>query len=250
MTDAPVLPDPVAGVVERVASVPGVVAVALGGSRATGTATADSDWDLGVYYRDPLDLDALRRQVGQLHPPGAWGRVMNGGAWLDRNGTRIDLLLRDLDSVRHWTDQAERGEYEVDGLLGYLAGIPTYTLTAEVAGARILAGTVDVAGEFPAALSQTAPDRWRFHRDFSLTHARRAARLGNDVVALGQFARATVEEAHARHCERRSWVVNEKRILADVGLPEVLPGLDGTGFDVAAAVDAGANRLLRSPGPS
>lgn len=92
----------------------------MGGSRATGTATADSDWDLGVYYREPLA-------------------------------------------------------------------------------------------------------RWRLHRDFSLAHARRAAGLGNEVVALGQLSRAVVEEAHARHCAAGRWVLNEKRIQEGMGLPVRLP---------------------------
>ena len=39
----------------RLAAIPGVVAVTLGGSRATETAVEASDWDLGLYYRDRLD---------------------------------------------------------------------------------------------------------------------------------------------------------------------------------------------------
>jgi hypothetical protein len=50
------LPDDVSRVVDRLAAMGGVEAVLLGGSRAAGTATADSDWDLGAYYREPLDL--------------------------------------------------------------------------------------------------------------------------------------------------------------------------------------------------
>jgi hypothetical protein len=40
---------------ERLAAVPGVVAVTLGGSRAVGAAVAGSDWDFGLYYRGGLD---------------------------------------------------------------------------------------------------------------------------------------------------------------------------------------------------
>jgi len=39
----------------RLAEIPGVVAVTLGGSRATNTAVEGSDWDFGLYYRDGLD---------------------------------------------------------------------------------------------------------------------------------------------------------------------------------------------------
>jgi predicted nucleotidyltransferase len=50
----------------------GVVAVALGGSRAAGTADAASDWDLGVYYRGGIDLGALARH-GQVTRRGRGG---------------------------------------------------------------------------------------------------------------------------------------------------------------------------------
>jgi hypothetical protein len=241
----PTVPQPVHDVVERLALLTGVRAVVLGGSRVNGTATEDSDWDLGVYYREPLDLDPLR-DLGEVHPPGSWGRLMNGGAWLTRGGIRIDALMRDLDSVEHWTSEAGEGRYDVEFLLGYLAGMPTYTLTAEVASSVVLTGDLDLPSAFPDALARSGPDRWRFHRDFSLTYARRAASLGNRVVALGQLARASVEEGHARLCERHTWVLNEKRILENAGLSDVVAGALRPELDLSAFVADAAEQLTAS----
>ena len=126
------LPVSIAALVDELAALNGTVAVVLGGSRALGTHDADSDWDLGVYYRGAIDLAPLSVH-GTVHPPGSWGRLMNGGAWLQCEGQRVDVLLRDLDAVEHWTQRAEAGEFEVDALLGYTAGVPTYLLTAELA---------------------------------------------------------------------------------------------------------------------
>lgn len=39
--------------------------------------------------------------------PGDWGRIVNGGAWLEVEGERVDLLYRDLDVVEHWVAEAE-----------------------------------------------------------------------------------------------------------------------------------------------
>ena len=47
--------------------------------------------------------------------------------------TKVDVLLRDLDIVLYWSGQARLGVYELDALLGYLAGAPTYSLMAELA---------------------------------------------------------------------------------------------------------------------
>jgi hypothetical protein len=194
----------------------GAVAVVLGGSRAVGSSDADSDWDLGLYYRGAIDLAALAAR-GVVYPPGSWGRVMNGGAWLQCRGEKVDVLLRDLDAVEHWTRRAEQGEFEVDTLLGYLAGVPTYILSAELASCRLLRGDIPAA-PYPPKLAAAAPPRWRFSRSFSLDYARMHARRGDRVGTAGQAAKAVLEEAHAILCERGRWVCNEKRLVESAGL--------------------------------
>jgi hypothetical protein len=218
--DVALLPPDVRTFVETLAALPGAVAIALGGSRATGGADAASDWDLAVYYRGGIALDALAA-YGEVHPPGAWGRLMNGGAWLRVGDAEVDVILRDLDVAEYWTEQATRGVFELDALLGYLAGIPTYSLTAELALGRVLVGALPAVGPMPARLVETAPPRWRVARDFSLEYARMHARLGNGAGALGQAAKAAMEEAHARLCARGQWSLNEKRLLVEAGLEAV-----------------------------
>ncbi len=52
--------DFLAATADRLAALPTVQAVALGGSRAQGTHRPDSDWDMAIYYRGPFDPDDLR----------------------------------------------------------------------------------------------------------------------------------------------------------------------------------------------
>jgi hypothetical protein len=211
------LPPAVADLVDELAAMPGVVAVVLGGSRAYGGEDAQSDWDLGVYYRGAIDTSPIAAR-STVHPPGSWGRIMNGGAWLTLDGTKVDVLLRDLDIVEHWSRQALDGIYEVDALLGYLAGVPTYSLLAERALCRVLRGTLPTVGAFPEPLAKTGNERWSFHSRFSFEYARMHAARGDLVGVLGQTAKAVIEHAHARLCERRVWVLNEKRIVQRAGL--------------------------------
>jgi hypothetical protein len=81
-------------IAEQLAELPTVDAVSLGGSRATGAATQDSDWDFAIYYRgrfSPDDLRALGCQ-GEVSDVGGWGGgVFNGGAWLTIDGRRVDI---------------------------------------------------------------------------------------------------------------------------------------------------------------
>jgi predicted nucleotidyltransferase len=81
---------PAEDIAQRLGEVPGVAAVALGGSWARGEAHPDSDVDLGLYYRpdsppDVGDLRRLARELDDRHPPdpvseiGEWGPWINGG---------------------------------------------------------------------------------------------------------------------------------------------------------------------------
>ena len=128
-------------------------------------------------------------QIREVHPPGAWGRIMHGGAWLRGGDTGVDVILRDVDVALQWTQQAETGIYELDALVGYLAGLPSYSLAAELSLGRVLAGELPVVGAVPPALVASAPPRWRFSRDFSLDYARMHARRGNLVGTAGQWRR-------------------------------------------------------------
>ena len=210
------IPQPVTELVDVLADMPGTVAVVLGGSRAVQSDDEESDWDLGVYYRGAIDLTALSA-FGTVYPPGSWGRVMNGGAWLKCGGEKVDVILRDLDVVEYWTRRAQEGEFERDALLGYVAGIPTYTLSAELASCLPLRGDIEPV-PFPPKLAADAPQVWRFCSSFSLDYARMHAKRGNVAGVAAQAAAAVMEEAHAISCERSEWVCNEKRLIEAAGL--------------------------------
>jgi hypothetical protein len=226
------MPAPVVEIVDELATMSGVVAVVFGGSRALGTGDDHRDWDLGVYYRGPIDLSKLAAR-GTVYPPGSWGRLMNGGAWLHCDGFKVDVLLRDLDVVEHWRNRSEHGEFEIDALLGYIAGVPTYLHSAELASCRPLRGEIPSA-PFPEKLAMAAPPTWRYCRSFSLDYARMHARRGNIAGASAQAAKAVIEEAHAIVCEQGRWVCNEKHLIDAAGLSRVQASFGGVPADPAS----------------
>ena len=148
-------------IAERLAGIPGVVAVTLGGSRATGTDRDDSDWDFGLYYRGTIDPDDVRALgwPGTVFAPGEWGRLVNGGAWLQVDGQPVDLIYRDVDEVLHWTSEAQAGRFEIQREVGYVAGIATYVLAGELAVNEVLHGELPRPA-FPSPLRETAPALW------------------------------------------------------------------------------------------
>jgi predicted nucleotidyltransferase len=220
----------------ELAALPGVVAVALGGSRARGTAVRDSDWDLAVYYRHGFDPDALRAKgwPGEVSDVGAWGGgVMNGGAWLTIDDRRVDIHYRDLNEVGHWCAEADAGRFRKELLLFYVAGIPTYVVMAELALHVALSGQLPRPA-YPAALAREAQRRWAADAVASLRYGETALRSRGDLtIGLANGARGLIEAAHGRLAARREWVINEKGIVERAGLAEEAGLLIG-------ATDAGA----------
>ncbi|UQI46749.1 nucleotidyltransferase domain-containing protein [Streptomyces sp. HU2014] len=211
-------------VADRLADLPAVRAVTLGGSRAQGTHSPDSDWDLAVYYRGdfrPADLRALG-WAGEVSGIGDWGGgVFNGGAWLTVDGRRVDVHYRDLDVVGHELAEARRGRFRWEPLMFHLAGVPSYLLVAELALSRVLRGSLP-RPEYPRALREAAPPVWRDRAAMTLRYAEGAyARRGRAAEVAGALAIAAMETAHAVLAARGEWTTNEKRLLERAGLRTV-----------------------------
>lgn len=213
---------------ESFARIPGVVAVALGGLRATGEARPGSDWDFGLFYRGTIDPDDVRSLgfEGRVFAPHEWGPVINGGAWLTVDGERVDLIYQDLDQVELWWHDANAGRFTIHRLTGYLAGIPTYNAVGALAQAEVLHGTLP-RPEYPAALSAAAPPIWRNLAAGALAAAESHAGRRELAQCVGQLALGSLCEAHARCAAEGRWVMNEKGLLERAGLSAIHRVLDG-----------------------
>jgi predicted nucleotidyltransferase len=211
-------------VADSLADLPGVLAVTLGGSRASGTNRPDSDWDFAVYYRGHFDPDDLRALgwPGEISAIGGWGGgVFNGGAWLRVAGRRVDVHYRDLDDVESRIAEAREGRFAIERLMFHLAGIPTYVVAAELALNRVLRGSLP-RPEYPAKLCISASRRWRADAALTLGYARGAhAARGHMAETAGLIATAATQAAHGVLAERAEWITNEKTLLDRAGLRSV-----------------------------
>ena len=238
-------------VADRLAGLPGVRAVTLGGSRAQGTHGPESDWDLAVYYRGQFNPDDLRALgwPGQVSEIGEWGGVFNGGAWLTIDGRRVDVHYRDLDVVEHELAEARQGRFRWEPLMFHLAGIPSYLVVAEIALNRVLRGEALPKPEFPDALREAAPPVWRGRTALTLQYARASyVRGGQATEVAGALATAAMQTAHAVLAARGEWVTNEKRLLERAGLRHLDTIVAGLRPEPAALQQAisEAERLFQS----
>ena len=153
----------------RLSAIPGVVAVVLGGSRASGAPEPDADLDLGLYYRAaaPPPLARLRALARELSDPGApadvtdfgaWGPWVVGGAWLTIEGVRVDWIFRELGRVASVLDDCLAGRVTCDYYLGHPHGFHNHYYAAELHYCRPLA---DPEGAVAALRARVATRRTR-----------------------------------------------------------------------------------------
>ncbi|TDE93954.1 nucleotidyltransferase domain-containing protein [Occultella glacieicola] len=218
-------------------AVPGVIGVLLGGSRARGEHRADSDVDLGLYYRGSrarVDIASLRDLAGRLSgreidvtEHGGWGPWVDGGGWLDLDGVAVDWIYRDLDRVEDCWAGAVAGRHAFHVQAGHPLGVPELAYPGEVALGRVLADPTGVLTElreryrrYPPALTR-AVVAGLWEAGFILGGARKGASRGDATYVAGCLFRALGLCAHALHAHAGRWLVNEKGAIEAAGR---LPG--------------------------
>ncbi|KUL39923.1 nucleotidyltransferase domain-containing protein [Actinoplanes awajinensis] len=219
---------------QRLATVPGVVGVVLGGSRARQTHAPESDTDLGLYYRAPFDTVRLGELAvavagdrARVTAPGEWGPWVDGGGWLRIDDHPVDWIYRDLDRVRSCWADAEQGRYAFHVQAGHPLGVPDFAYPGELALSRILADPTGELGDlrrrvlvFPRPLAEAlVAGLWE--ADFLVGLARKAVSRFDTGYVAGCLFRLAGVCAHALHGAAGQWLINEKGAVAAAGR---LPG--------------------------
>jgi predicted nucleotidyltransferase len=135
-------------VAEKLSTLPYIEGIVLGGSRARGTHTKDSDIDIGIYYNselfDLVTINQLATELDDEHrdnlvvPPGAWGDWVNGGGWLVINGCHVDLILRDIKRVEQVMKDTEQGIVTANYQTGHPHGYISAMYRGELAISKVL----------------------------------------------------------------------------------------------------------------
>ena len=222
-------PDPL---LERVApvlaAVPGVVAIALGGSRARGAAHAGSDTDLGLYFseRGGLDVERLRAAVrglvddpraAELTEVGGWGPWIVGGGWLTIDGAKVDLLYRPIERVEKVIRDCREGRITMDYQPGHPHGFLSAIWMGEVAlclplsdREGVIAGLKALAVPYPDKLAEALIRRFQWEVLFSIEGAQSAASRGDQNYIAGCAFRSLSCAAQVLFALNRRYLINEK----------------------------------------
>lgn len=212
----------------RLSEIEGVEAVALGGSRARGEARADSDVDLGIYYRDGHrpsveTLDALGRELGYRDPSlpvtdfGAWGPWIDGGAWLLVDGVQVDWLYRELGKVSRVIHACHNGEANVHYQPGHPHGFFEHIYLGEIHHCRPLFdpdGTLTSlkrpVAEYPPLLKKALLRTQLWEARFALDTSRKAAARNDATYVAGCLFRSAACMTQALFALNGRYLLNEK----------------------------------------
>jgi hypothetical protein len=202
--------------VARLSRIPGVVAVVLGGSRARGTHTDRSDYDVGLYYRRSFDVDALRAEH-DVTPIGGWGPWINGGGWLTVEGAAVDVLYRDLDRVERVIDDCTRGIIEAVYQPGHPHAFVSAIYMGEIAICEPLLdphGTIATlkarTRPYPPALREAIERAFGWEADFCVKIAEKALPRGDAAYVTGCCFRGAMCILQVLFARNGEYWLNEK----------------------------------------
>ncbi|MGC2775306.1 MAG: nucleotidyltransferase domain-containing protein [Bradyrhizobium sp.] len=220
-----------ARIVGELANTSGLGAIALGGSRARGTAHPGSDYDIGLYIAagHRLDTEALREAVrrlvdgpltAELTEVGGWGRWIVGGGWLRIGGHKVDLLYREIDAVSRIIGDCRQGRIEMHYQPGHPHGFVSAIWMGEVAlccalhdPAQELAGLKSRCTPYPRQLRDAIVARFQWEIAFSIDNAELAIGRGDRTHIAGCVYRALACLAQVLFAINARYLINEKGAL-------------------------------------
>lgn len=219
---------------EVLSTVPGIRAIALGGSRARGTATPHSDYDIGLYYdsASPIDVAALGRVAAEIDdrgeaatvtPIGGWGPWIDGGGWLAIDEMRVDLLYRDLARVTRVIDDCHAGRVEIAYQPGHPHAFVSAIYLGEVALCKVLHDPDGVLAAqrarttpYPEALKRELRRRFEWEATFSLENAEKSTARRDTAYIAGCVFRSVACLCQTLYAINGVYLLNEKGAVAGV----------------------------------
>ncbi len=236
MSCSPKILDLANSIASRLANVAGVRAVVIGGSQARGTAVPGSDLDIGIYYLGVLDTDAINGIVKTLCPTaeatpvGGWGPWIDGGAWLEVEGQKVDFIYRDLQKVEDTIRDCLEGRVTRHLQPGHPHGFFNHIYAAEVHYAipvsdtnGVLARLKSLLGPYPPRLRQAIIDNYLWQATFALDNAAKATSRVDTFYVAGCMFECVGCLIQVLHALNGVYFLNEKGSVAAIDQFELKP---------------------------
>lgn len=202
----------------------------LGGSRATNTATSQSDIDIGIYYdsnqfnyeivneiASSLDDEHRTNLIGH---EGDWGRWVNFGAWLTMEGIAVDLIFRDVHRVEEILKETASGIYSSNYQVGHPHAYFSHMYQGELASSLLIYARdkefqllKTKAEQYPQKLQEVIIQQHLFEAGFSLMLANKAFDTQDMYYITGHIFRSISALNQVLFAKNAVFFLNEKKAL-------------------------------------
>ncbi|OAT86360.1 nucleotidyltransferase domain-containing protein [Desulfotomaculum copahuensis] len=217
-------------VVSALVGIKGIQAVVLGGSRARGTHSPESDIDIGIYYdKETLNLVSLNKaakNVDDEHrdnlvvPPGEWGKWVNGGGWLVIDGYHVDFILRDVDRVKNVIAECQEGNISAHYQIGHPHAYMNVMYMGELAVCKVLwekqsniSELKSIAEQYPTKLKKAIIGFFGFEAAFSSMLAESNAEKNDVYYVIAHIVRAISALNQVLFAVNEEYCLNEKKAV-------------------------------------
>ena len=211
---------------------PGVIGVVLGGSRARGTHSPDSDIDIGIYYDESKGFNTKDIEKSAFHlndekkdqlitSLGEWGEWINGGGWLVVSGYQIDLIFRDIKRVNKVIDDCLSGLVSTHYQTGHPHGYLNAMYMGELAICNVLSDPEGILGEikqktkpYPEKFKEVMIQYFSFEASFSLMFMEANANKDDISYVMGHCFRSISCLNQVLFAKNEVYCINEKKAVA------------------------------------
>lgn len=226
--------------VDQLRVIPGVAAIVLGGSYASGTHHAASDLDIGLYYWEatPFAISTIKMIADNVASQGsatvtdfyAWGAWVNGGAWIHTAQGKVDFLYRNLDQVQRTLQEAQQGiirhDYGQQPTHGFYSVI--YLAETQICiplydPAEIITKLKQQVVTYPARLKAKLVGDNLWSAEFSLLFARDYAAKGDVYNTVGCLTRITANLTQALFALNERYFMRDKQVMTTIAAFALLP---------------------------
>lgn len=217
---------------EELDGLPGVVGIVLGGSRARGTHSPDSDIDIGIYYDESkgfntndIEKSALNlndeKKEHLITSLGEWGEWINGGGWLVVQGYHVDLIFRDIKRVSKVIDDCLSVLVSIHYQTGHPHGYLNAMYMGELAICNILSDPEGILGElkkktepYPEKFKEAMIQYFSFEASFSLMFMEANANKDDISYVMGHCFRSISCLNQVIFAKNKVYCINEKKAVA------------------------------------